>query len=133
MKLNTRQLQQKDLDTIRKWWEAWPDWVDPGEGFLPKTGLVVTSNDKLIMASFVYLTNADVALYEWIISDPDYREDDRQEAVELITNEAEKMVKSLGYKFLFSICRHKKLGETYKKLGWHKDEEPSFEFVKLIK
>ena len=91
MKLNTRQLQQEDLDTIRKWWEAWPDWVDPGEGFLPKTGLVVTSNDKLIMASFVYLTNADVALYEWIISDPDYREEDRQEAIELMTIEAEKM------------------------------------------
>ena len=98
MKLNTRQLQQEDLDTIRKWWEAWPDWVDPGEGFLPKTGLVVTSNDKLIMASFVYLTNADVALYEWIISDPDYREEDRQEAIELMTIEAEKIFIATGRK-----------------------------------
>ena len=132
MKLNIRRFEKKDLETIEKWWEAWPDWTSPGEGFLPETGLVVTSNDKLIMAAFIYLTNAKVALLEWIISDPDYRENDRKQALELLITGGEEVIKSLGYKFTFSMCRSKNLGETYKKLGWHKDEEPSFEFVKIL-
>jgi len=132
MKLNLRRYKKEDLKTIEKWWEAWPEWTSPGEEFLPDTGVVVTANDKLIMAAFIYLTNAKVALLEWIISDPDYREDNRKQALELLITGGEEVIKSLGYKFTFSMCRSKNLGETYKKLGWHKDEEPSFEFVKIL-
>jgi len=133
MKLNIRRLNKKeDLKIIEEWWEAWPEWTSPGADFLPDTGVVVTADDKMIMAAFIYLTNAKVALLEWIISDPEYREDNRKQALELLITGGEEIIKSLGYGFTFSMCRNKNLGETYKKLGWHKDEEPSFEFVKIL-
>ena len=132
MELNLRRFKKEDLKTIEKWWESWPGWKSPGEGFLPDTGVVVTANDKLVMAGFIYLTNAKVALLEWIISDPDYRENNRKQALELLVTGGEEIIKSLGYTFCFSICRSKNLGETYKKLGWHEDKDPSFEFVKIL-
>jgi len=132
MELNIRRLQPEDLEIINEWWEAWPDWVNPGIGFLPETGVVVTAGEKPILAAFIYFTNAQVALFEWIISDPNYREDNRQEAVELLIQGAESVIKSQGYKFMFSISKHKKLMNTMENLGFHVDREPSYELLKLI-
>ena len=132
MELNIRKLKQGDLTFIKKWWEAWPEWVSPSDDFLPETGVVVENNNKPVAAGFIYLTNAKVALLEWIISDPEYREDNRKQALELLITGAEEIIKDLGYKYSFSICRHKGLMETHKKLGWHVDKRPSHELVKIL-
>ena len=132
MELNIRKLKQSDLTFIKKWWEAWPEWVSPADDFLPETGVVVESNGKPVAAGFIYLTNAKVALLEWIVSDPEYREKNRKQALELLITGAEGIIKDLGYKYSFSICRHKNLIETHKKLGWHVDKKPSHELVKIL-
>ena len=132
MKLNIRKLTKKDLQIAKKWWEKWPDWVAPADDFLPETGVVVESNSKPVAIGFIYLTNAKVCLLEWIISDPEYRENDRQTLIELLITGAENMVKELGYKYMFSVCKHKKLIATHKKLKWHVDKKPSYELTKIL-
>ncbi len=132
MELNIRRLEKKDLEIINTWWDAWPKWERPPENFLPDTGLVVESQDQMITAAFIYLTNSKVALLEWFISDPSYRKENRQLAIELLITGAEEMLKSMDYKYLFSITSHEKLIKTQQKLGWSKDEEPSHELVKII-
>jgi len=132
MKLNIRKLHKKDLVIIKEWWKAWPKWVAPADDFLPNTGVVVESNSKIVMAGFIYLTNAKVALLEWIISDPEYREKDRKEILELLIKGSENTVKELGYKYMFSVCRNKHLIDTHKKLGWVADKSPSHELVKIL-
>ena len=67
------------------------------------------------------------------MSDPEYREKNRKQALELLITGAEEIIKDLGYKYSFSICRHKNLIETHKKLGWHVDKKPSHELVKILK
>ena len=47
--------------------------------------------------------------------------------------EAEKLTKSLGYDYMFTIGRNKQLIETHKKLGWFVDEKPSHEITKKLK
>jgi hypothetical protein len=132
MELKIRKLKKEDLETINKWWDAWPKWERPPENFLPDSGLVVESKEQMITAAFIYLTNSKVALLEWFISDPKYREDNRQLAIELIITGAEEMLKTMDYKYLFSITSHEKLIKTQQKLGWSKDEKPSYELVKII-
>ena len=133
MELNIRKLKQDDLTFIKKWWEAWPEWVSPADDFLPETGVVVENNGKPVVAGFIYLTNAKVALLEWIISDPEYRENDRDSLIELLIEGAENMVKHLEYKYLFSVCQHEKLIDKHKKLGWIIDKYPSHETTKILK
>ena len=135
MELNIRNLKVSDWETLQKWWSEWPDWVAPTKEFLPNNGtggLIVEKDNKAIVAGFIYYTNSKTALLEWIISDPTYRETDRNQALELLINTCEGVCKEMGYKYMFSVCRSKRLIETHKKLDWAVDENPAHELVKII-
>jgi len=133
--LNVRKLTDEDWDTLCKWWESWPKWVNPPKTLLPdngKGGFMVEKNNKPICAGFIYMTNSDAVLLEWIVSDPTYRDEDRQTALELLITSAEAACKELGKVHMFSIGRHKHLINTHKKLGWSVDPDPSHEIIKNI-
>jgi hypothetical protein len=130
-----RHLREDDWDVLVSWWKNWPNWDNPAKGFLPADGtggLMVEKNSKPIVAGFLYQTNSDAVLFEWVVSDPEYREDDRQEAIELLIKEAEKTCKDWGYQHMFTIGRTKKLIETHRKLGWLVDDRPSHEITKNL-
>jgi hypothetical protein len=133
MKLRT--LTEQDWDTLCNWWEAWPKWVNPPKSFLPdngKGGFMVEKEGKPICAGFIYLTNSDAVLLEWIVSDPEYRENDRKDALELLITGAEAACKEIGKKHMFTIGRNRHLIDTHKKLGWSVDPDPSHEIIKKI-
>lgn len=135
MKLNTRLLKEEDWDTLCKWWESWPKWVNPPKSFLPDNGtggLMVEKDGRSICAGFLYITNSDAVLLEWIVSDPEYRDSDRKDAIELLITSAEELCKKLGKVHMFSIGRNKHLINTHKKLGWTVDDSPSHELIKNI-
>ena len=135
MKLNIRKLKESDWDTLVKWWDTWPEWVNPPKSFLPENGtggLIVEKDKQPIVAGFLYFTNSQAVLLEWIVSNPEYRDTDRQEAIELLINMAEEICKKQGQAHMFSIGRNKNLIKTHKKLGWTVDATPSYEIVKNI-
>ena len=80
----------------------------------------------------MYTTNSKAALLEWIVSNPKYREDDREQAIELLIEGAESVCKEQGIKYIFSIGRNKHLMNTHKKLGYIIDNKPSYEITKQI-
>lgn len=129
-----RPLNEGDYETICKWWKWWRWPVLPKKA-LPndaKGGFMVEKNGEPIVSAFLYLTNSTVALLEWIVSNPEYKENDRKEAIELLINDTEKFCKGIGISLIFSIGRNKNLMKTHKKLGWHVDEKSSFEIIKNI-
>ena len=135
MKLNIRQLKESDWDILPKWWDGWKNWVQPSRDALPNNGLgglIVEKNNKPILAGFIYTTNSKGAWIEWIISDPNYRDDDRQEALELLIKGAENICKAQGIKYVLFIGRHQNLINTFEKLGWNVDKKPSHELIKQI-
>ena len=135
IKLFSRKLRENDYEILVEWWKSWPDWSAPSKDFLPDNGtggIMIEKDHKPIVAGFIYTTNSCSVLLEWIVSDPEYRDDDRGQAVELLIIEAEKLTKSLGYKYMFTIGRNKQLIETHKKLGWFVDEKPSYEITKKL-
>jgi len=133
--LIVRHLNEDDWDTLLLWWKKWPGWDSPEKGFLPDNGtggLMIEKNGRPIVAGFLYQTNSNAVLFEWVVSDPKYRDDDRQDAIELLIKEAEKTCKSWGYQHMFTIGRTKKLIETHRKLGWFVDDRPSHEITKNL-
>ena len=95
-------------------------------------GLIVEKDKQPIVAGFLYFTNSDAVLLEWIISNPDYRDKDRKTAIELLINTAEGVCKQAGKKRIFSIGRNKSLIKIHEKLGWNIDKKPSYEIIKNI-
>jgi|TARA_R110000796_G_scaffold17889_4_gene54582 hypothetical protein len=135
MELKARKLVDKDYDILTTWWNKWPGWSAPSKDFLPNNGtggLIIEKDNTPIVAGFMYMTNSKALLLEWIVSNPDYKEDDRGDAIELLITAAETISKDLGYKYMFTIGRNSKLIDTHKKLGWKVDDKPSHEIVKII-
>jgi len=132
--LKFRPLKKEDYETICKWWKWWRWPVIPRE-MLPdkgKSGFIVEKNNIPIVSAFLYLTNSTGALLEWIVSNPEYREDDRKEAIELLITNAEVVCKNMGITYMFSIGRSKHLMKTHEKLGWQVDKKPSYEIIKNL-
>ena len=129
-----RPLKEEDYETICKWWKWWRWPVIPRE-MLPdkgKSGFIVEKNNIPIVSAFLYLTNSTGALLEWIVSNPEYREDNRKEAIELLITNAEVVCKNMGITYMFSIGRSKHLMKTHEKLGWQVDKKPSYEIIKNL-
>jgi|TARA_R100000005_G_C4990993_1_gene198394 hypothetical protein len=131
MQLNIRRLTSEDYSTLVKWWDAWK-WQAPPQTFLPDTGFIVEKNDIGIVAGYIYMTNSKAALLEWVISNPDYRESDRKDAIELLIQAVERVLQDQGIVHVFTIGRNKHLINTHKKLGWIVDEKPSYEIIKNL-
>jgi len=132
MELNIRRLNDEDYSTLVKWWDAWPEWQAPPKTFLPDTGFIVEKNNIGIVAGYVYMTNSKAALLEWIVSNPEYRESDRKDAITLLIQAVERVLSDQDIKHIFTIGRHKSLINLHKKLGWLVDEKPSYEIIKNL-
>jgi hypothetical protein len=135
MELNTRVLITQDWETLESWWSDWKDWTPPPQDFLPNHGtggFMVQKNEKPIVAGFIYLSNSKTAWVELVISDPEYQEDDRKDAIKLLISELEEFAKSLGYKYLLTMGRNESLIEIHKTLGWETDAKPSIELIKNL-
>jgi len=133
--MNIRKLTESDYETLANWWKAWK-WPPIEKDFLPDNGtggFVIEKEGIMIVAGFVYITNSKAVLLEWIISNPEYREDDRDMAITCLINTIESIVKEWGYKYIFSIGRTKALIDKHKELGYSVDEKASYEIVKILK
>ena len=134
MELQIRSLQESDWTTMQSWWKAW-GWSEVTKDLMPLEGLgglMVEKDNKAIASGFLYLTNAKVAWTEWIVSDPEYRSDDRVEALKLLVQGLENIAISQGYKIILSVGRNKGLLNIHKELGYTVDDNPSYEISKKI-
>ena len=110
-KLQVRNLKKDDYDYIAKWWKWWRWKVIPRK-MLPEnglSGLMVEKDGVRIVSGFIYMTNSTGAMLEFIVSNPDYKEKDRKQAIELLISTAEEFCKGLGCDYMFSIGRNKHL------------------------
>ncbi len=136
MKLNIRKIQHNDWDTLVSWWLEWRYWeVAPPKDFLPDNGtggFIVEKDGIPIVSGFLYFTNSQGVLLEWIVSNPNYRDSDRKEAIILLIDTAEDFIKKQGKSYIFSIGRNKHLIKIHEELGYSVDKKPSYEIIKTI-
>ena len=135
MELQVKALQESDWDYLPSWWRWWR-WPEINRESLPLNGLgglMVYKGDTPIVTGFLYLTNSSATWLDWIVSNPDYKDKDRKEALELLINSLEEVAKAQGYNIIISLTRNPHLINTHKKLGYAVDETPSYEISKKIK
>ena len=135
MELNIRPLNETDYDTILTgWWKDW-GWEPPQKDFLPddgKGGIMVMKGDEYICAGFIYTTNSKVAWVDWIVSNKQYRDDDRKEAISLLVDTLTNICKNTGHKYSYALIKHQSLIETYEKLGYIKGDNYTSEMIKAL-
>lgn len=121
MDFQVRGLTEDDYDNLLvNWWKDW-GWIAPPKDFLPENGtggIMVYKGDVNICAGFIYTTNSGVALTEFVISDKNYKESDRGEAIQLLIDCIILMIKDMGYKYGHVILKNKSLLNKYKESGY---------------
>ena len=133
MKLITRKIEEKDWDTLCEWWNG-HDFPIPSKDALPEHGmggLIVEQDGFPVIAGFLFQTNTKGCWFEFIISNPDYKES-REKITKELVNKAEIAAKILGYKYMLFVGKSKGLIKNFEELGWTKDPVPSFEMMKKI-
>ena len=134
MKFNVRKLTEQDYSMLVDWWKWWR-WSPPSKNLLPDNGtggIIIEKNNIPVVAGFLYFTNSEMVLLEWIVSNPKYKESDRKDAIEMLINVSEQVCRKENKKYMFTIGRRKHLRETHEKLGWSVDSKSSYEIIKNL-
>ncbi len=134
MEFNVRKLNIDDYDNhLVKWWKAW-GWEPIPRDFLPEdatSGLMVSKGEQNICAGFLYLTNSKVCLTEFVVSNKEYREKDRSEAIELLIDCILELANENGYKYAHVILKNDSLLNKYLESGYIVSDKKVTEMMKI--
>lgn len=130
----SRILNESDYDVLVGWWKKWR-WIPPPKDFLPQDGtggIMIEKDGVQVVAGFIYLTNSAVAWSEFIISNFDYKEKDRAEAIKFLISELTRIAKDCGKKYVYTVVKNKHLQQYYDEIGYQLGSQKVNEmFVKL--
>jgi len=133
--MNARILNIDDYDqTLRWWWESW-GWDAPSKDFLPEDGtggVMISSNGIEICAGFIYFTNSKAAWIEFVISNKEYKEDDRREALALLINCLSTIAEDKKIKYIYTSLKSKSLIDIYSNCGFIKGDSNCQEMIKIL-
>lgn len=131
MEFSVRAIESGDYeDTLVKWWKDW-GWEAPPKDFLPDTGVMVSKGDVDVCAGFIYFTNSNVALTEFVVSNRDYKEKDRGEALDLLIDCISELAEENDYKYAHVILKNKSLLGRYKEAGYLESDTNVIEMIKV--
>jgi hypothetical protein len=133
MALNIKPLSDNDYDDILcGWWKDWK-WTAPKKDFLPDMGYMVYYNDEPICAGYMYITNSNVVLLEWIISSFKFKDRKiRKEALLMLVQTITSLATTLEKKYVYSLLKSKSLIEIYQELGYMKGDSNTQEMIKIL-
>jgi len=135
MELTVRKLTEEDWPTLVSWWKDWGFKDIPHKDFLPekgKGGFIVEKNNKPIVSIFMYTTNSGVCALGWPLSDKQYKEKDRKQAIELLNMACEKVCKDHGGRFLFFWGDNKKYNQTLIDQGFNEGDYNYSHLIKVV-
>lgn len=130
---NVRVLTEEDYPVLCKWWQFWR-FPAPPQDCLPSNGtggIMVSKGDVDICAGFIYFTNSKLTWLEFIVSNNEYREKDRSEAIQFLIDELCGIAERQGYKAVFSSIKNKNLIKHYEACNFQKNSGTT-EFVKVL-
>jgi hypothetical protein len=132
--VEVRKLNSEDYEsTLKGWWKDW-GWAAPTRDFLPENGeggFLVYSGEAVICAGFAYITNSKTGWSEFIISNKQYRGDDRNDALDLLMETITMFLKGMGCKYIFTSVKSQSLIDRYKKHGYLENDK-SVEMLKIL-
>jgi len=126
-----RVLKDEDYSTLKKWW-TWFRFPSPPKEYLPeegKGGIMLIKNNVEVCAGFIFFTNSKMAWVEFIVSNPNYREDDRSELIKSLIIEIAEIIKNKGYKVIFTSVKNESLINHFESVGFLKSANNTTEMI----
>jgi hypothetical protein len=132
MQFNVRYIIKDDYEnTLKKWWSDW-NWDAPPFDMLPSTGIVVSFNGVDICAGFMYKTDSKIAWLEYVVSNREYKESNRAEAIEFLLQVLCSIADTSGFKYIYASLKSQPLIAKYQKTGFIKGDSNCQEMIKIL-
>ena len=134
MEFSVRYLIESDYEMLCQWWKNWR-FPAPQRDFLPENGcggLLVKKNGIPIVAGFIYFTNSAVAWNEFIVSNFDYKDKDRKEAIKILIFELTDLAKRNGSKYVYTVVKNQNLKKAYQEIGFSNGSVKVDEMVMVL-
>lgn len=112
----------RDYETICAWWERWK-WPALPPQFLSSNGFVAEVNGVPLAATFLYVTDADFCLMEFLVVNPDASRNDRMKGVDMVVEGAQNLCREKKYAAMFTTTNHPFLKKKLPELGFQMAEE----------
>jgi len=133
-RFDIRLLNNSDYDILQTWWRFWRFPLPPIE-VLPENGLggiMLSKGGVDIVCGFLYFTNSKIMWLEYMVSNPQYKEKDRRDAIETLIIELCEIGKNKGYKYVYTTLKNPNLIERFLSVGFVKGSEKATEMIYLI-
>ena len=123
--INFRSFREGDYETCYEWWKWW--WGSFGgepirRGMLPKNErCFIIEKDGVPIASTFLILAYDIPGLAWItylVSNPNYRENDRREIIKTLIVRVEERAEEYGVLQLFTVCGDVHMSNIHRDLGW---------------
>lgn len=127
---SVRILTEEDYSLLCRWWKFWR-FPAPTQEMLPNNGTcgVMISKDGVdICAGFLYFTNSAMCWLEYVVSNPEVREN-RDELIQQTIYELTMMAKAKGCKVVFTSIKHPRLIKHYEAVGYVQGSKGTVEMV----
>jgi len=131
MEIQVRSLEDKDFEHLDKWWYEWNGSIVDHD-ILPKTGFIAECGGKPVSAIFMFKTNSNSAAIQWVVSDKNYREDNRNLILKELIKACEEEWKKDGGKFLFFWGNIKSFNNNLKEIGFLTGDTGYEQLIKRI-
>ena len=122
-KITFRSFKEGDYEMCCEWWRWWWKDIPVKKELLPQDGtcFIIESNNIPVAAGFLYTFENPLVAYgpTWVVSNPEYKEKDRRQVLELLITCIEKEAKELGIVQLFTVCGNRFMQQIHKKLDWY--------------
>ena len=117
-----RPIEMDDYPKLIKWWKLYKKYgVEvPKKSLLPNKGLggfVVEKDERLVASAFLYLTNSALGYVDYLIADPTYRENDRQNILLNLATYVTTVAVKLGCEKVWAMTANKKLVNMAEEAG----------------
>ena len=124
MEYNIRKITKDDLLIIDDWWIG-HKLTKPDRDLLPGQGLdgFIIEKTNAIAACYIYLTNSKIAYIDFLISDPKYKNNDRDDVIKTLITACVDIALNLGNKIVWATSENKGVINKCKENGFNVSEQ----------
>ncbi len=109
---------ETDYGDIASWWIQ-RESIIPSKKLFSKHGLVVSKDGNKVCAIFLYPVNgAEICVLGWPVSNPSVERETRNEAMDLLFEQAHTQAKEMGYTMIWTTSGTKPIQDRLAKHGY---------------
>ena len=131
----TKEFADDDYKDYIKWYShlkrARGDY--PERQMLSDDGLIITYNGVKVVAGFLYVTNSNIAMIEFVIANPKAKRDIRKKALNILLTHLESIAIHKCYDIMLILTNNTFYGNTLTEgFNYLRGDTPHFEYVKRL-